>query len=38
MRGFLSFALIALLSACGATSDIRIATATQEATPFDFRD
>jgi hypothetical protein len=38
MRGFLSFALIALLSACGATSDVRIATATQEATPFDFRD
>ena len=37
-NGFLSFALLALLSACGATSDVRIATPMQDVTAFTFLD
>ena len=36
--GFLSFALLVLLSACGATSDVRIATPMQDVTAFTFLD
>ena len=36
--GFLSWALVMLVSACGTTSDVRIATPTQDVMSFDFRD
>jgi len=38
VSGFLSFALLVLLSACGATSDVRIATPIQGVTAFTFLD
>ena len=38
VTGFLSFVLVVLLNACGATSDVKIATAVQGATSFNFRD
>ena len=36
--GFLSWALVMLVSACGATSDVRIAAPIQEITTFKFMD
>jgi hypothetical protein len=36
--GFLSFALVVLLGACGATSDVKIALPIQEVTSFKFSD
>ena len=36
--GFLSWALVMLVSGCGTTSDVRIATPVQDVTSFDFRD
>lgn len=38
VNGFLSFVLVVLLSACGATADVKIATAVQGVTSFTFRD
>src|SRR5690242_18192708 len=38
ISGFLSFVLVVLLSACGATSDVKIATPVQSVTSFEFRD
>src|SRR5713226_6028473 len=38
VSGFLSFALVALLGACGATSEVRIATPIQDVTSFKFLD
>ena len=38
VSGLLAFALVVLLSGCGATSDVRIATPIQNVTSFDFRD
>jgi hypothetical protein len=35
---FLSWVLVMLVSACGTTSDVRIATPVQDVTSFDFRD
>lgn len=36
--GFLSWALVMLVSACGATSEVRIAAPVQEVTSFKFQD
>src|SRR5438067_13874271 len=38
VSGFLSFALVLLLGACGATSDVRIAAPIQDVTSFTFLD